>query len=85
MNCTGFNYRDLGSRSLTRLPVTARETVADYDWSTKCLLLHSVPHIAVALCPTHCSRDKHLARPHINKKEIEGDYIPPMPGLPTEK
>ena len=35
--------------------------------------------------PTLCSRDLHLARPHKNKREMEGNYIPPMPGLLTKK
>ena len=35
--------------------------------------------------PTHCSCDKHLARPHINKKKQKETTIPPMPGLLTKK
>jgi len=34
---------------------------------------------------THCSGDKHLARPDKNEKEMEGNYLPSMPGLLTKK
>jgi hypothetical protein len=36
------------------------------------------------LQPAHCSHNKHLA-PTYKQKEIEGNYIPPMPGLLTKK
>ena len=34
---------------------------------------------------THCSRDKHLSATTYKQKEIEGNFIPPMPGLLTKK
>ena len=41
---------------------------------------------ARALDPTHCSRDKQTLNATTHKQnEIEGDYIPAMPGLLTEK
>jgi hypothetical protein len=49
MNCTGFNSRDLGSLSLTKLLVTVRDTVEDCNWGAKRLLLHLIPHIARAI------------------------------------
>ena len=44
---------------------------ADCSRRTKQLLLHVLLHTARAI---------HLASPDINKK-VEGNYIPPMPGL----
>jgi len=35
--------------------------------------------------PSHCSRDKHLERPNTKQKEVEGNYIPAIPGLLTKK
>jgi len=39
----------------------------------------------LALDHTHCSRDKTLSAATYKQKEIEGDYIPSLPGLLTEK
>jgi len=59
----------------TKLLVTVRDTSADCNWSTKRLLLHSIPHM--------CSRDKQ--REHMQTERNRRLYIPPIRGLLTEK
>jgi len=60
---------------LTKRLVTNRET---------CRLLFEHKVSLFAFDPTHCSRDKHSATTY-KQKEIEGDSVPPMPGLLTKK
>jgi len=49
------------------------------------LLVHKASTLAHD--PTHCSRDNHLKRRHINKqtKKWKERIIPPIPGLLTKK
>ena len=44
------------------------------------LLLQNKAAIVTCVAP-HTARAIHLASPVINKKEMEGNYIPPIPGL----
>jgi hypothetical protein len=63
-------------RPASKLLVTIQDALADCNCSTKRLLLHSIPHIAHVITLTATT---------YKRKEIEEDYIPPMPGLLTEK
>ena len=71
MNCIEVTSRDLGAPSL---PLTLTDSPASYEaaghrsrYFSRLQLEHKVS--ALSLDPTYCSRDKHLARQHINKKK----------------
>jgi len=77
MNCTEFNSRDLGS--LHYHEHWLFRFIQSF-WSPFEILLQTATTQG-SNCyirqPTHCLRDKYLARPLINKQtKIEGNYIP---------
>jgi len=68
------------------LPFTLADCPASYSAAQKQFELHSrlLPQnkatIVTCVAP-HTAHVIHLASTVINKKEMEGNYIPPMPGL----
>jgi len=63
----------------SKLLVTVRDPSADCDWLTRHLLLHTSTHTLLA-------QQTFSATAYTCKqKEIEGNYLPPMPGLLTKK
>ena len=83
LNCIGDKSRQLGSSlpsTLTDRPACSA-TVPDTQ-QTATAAQGSYRYMRQS---TFCSRDKHLVRPFINKTEIEGNYVPPMPGMLSKK
>jgi len=61
--------------ALTDCPAQYSATQTQFDLHSRLLLQNKA---AIVTCVAHAI---HLAIPVINKKEMEGNYIPPMPDL----
>ena len=59
----------------------ASDSAAQTQFELSSRLLPQNKATIVACLAAHTGRAIHLASPVINIKEIEGSYIPPMPGL----
>jgi len=65
--------------ALTDCP--ASDSAAQTQFELRSRLLPQKKTTVVTCVAPHSARAIHLASPVINKKEMEGNYIPPMPGL----
>ena len=59
----------------------ASDSAAQTQFELRSRLLPQNKATIVTCVAPHIARAIHLASPVINKKEMEGNYIPPMPGL----
>jgi len=72
------------------LPFALTDCPASYSAAQTQFELHSrlLPQnkaTVVTCVAPHIARAIHVASPVINKKEMEGNYIPPMPGFKRGK
>ena len=63
----------------THCPVSSSAAHTQFELRSR-LLLQNKAAIVTCVAP-HTARAIQLAGPVINKKEMEGNYIPPMPGF----
>jgi len=59
----------------------ASYSVAQTQFELRSRLLPQNKATIVTCVAPHTARAIHLATPVINNKEVEGNYVPPMPGL----
>jgi len=68
---------------LTKCPALYSAAQTQFELRSR-LLPQNKATIATYVAP-HTARAIHLASPVINIKEMEGNYIPPMPGLKRDE